>query len=318
MKKWIRVLVSVFLLGSILCSSGVWAIQEPEIGIGSDTYDTFHREIEQKIKGIYCRYSSEAASIRAEMGGNVKARSVFSDGMQQDMQSLDQKMQIVQTNYEDEMKEMLESYGAVWIKDDSPALFSSDAGQMQTDSNVAYFSNTKEFCYIAAFYATTFLNDMWGDYDLVSMEMKDENGWSWNKISVTAYFNNYTMSDSTMTEMGEANQYHIVSGTLVSARTDFWIGCIFNVRDQPTGNAILGNTYGLSDLLLIGWLQTRGSSRVNYVRADFEHNYKWIVFSSVSVSGADIKNFNLNVTYSKESMRWSRTAGSKRVEIPAS
>ncbi len=47
------------------------------------------------------------------------------------------KMQIVQTNYEDEMKEMLESYGAVWIKDDSPALFSSDAGQMQTDSNVA-------------------------------------------------------------------------------------------------------------------------------------------------------------------------------------
>ena len=28
MKKWIRVLVSVFLLGSILCSSGVWAIQE--------------------------------------------------------------------------------------------------------------------------------------------------------------------------------------------------------------------------------------------------------------------------------------------------
>lgn len=127
------------MLGSILCSSGVWAIQEPEIGIGSDTYDTFHREIEQKIKGIYCRYSSEAASIRAEMGGNVKARSVFSDGMQQDMQSLDQKMQIVQTNYEDEMKEMLESYGAVWIKDDSPALFSSDAGQMQTDSNVAYF-----------------------------------------------------------------------------------------------------------------------------------------------------------------------------------
>lgn len=81
MKKWIRVLVSVFLLGNILCSSGVWAIQEPEIGIGSDTYDTFHREIEQKIKGIYCRYSSEAASIRAEMGGNVKARSVFSDGI---------------------------------------------------------------------------------------------------------------------------------------------------------------------------------------------------------------------------------------------
>lgn len=93
---------------------------------------------------------------------------------------------------------------------------------------------------------------------------------------------------------------------------------VVNVRDQTTGNAILGNTYGLSDLLLIGWLQTRGSSRVNYVRADFEHNYKWIVFSSVSVSGADIKNFNLNVTYSKESMRWSRTAGSKRVEIPAS
>ena len=71
MKKWIRVLVSVFLLGNILCSSGVWAIQEPEIGIGSDTYDTFHREIEQKIKGIYCRYSSEAASIRAEMGGKA-------------------------------------------------------------------------------------------------------------------------------------------------------------------------------------------------------------------------------------------------------
>lgn len=41
MKKWIRVLVSVFLLGNILCSSGVWAIQEPEIGIGSPFFTIY-------------------------------------------------------------------------------------------------------------------------------------------------------------------------------------------------------------------------------------------------------------------------------------
>ena len=72
MKKWIRVLVSVFLLGSILCSSGVWAIQEPEIGIGSDTYDTFHREIEQKIKGIYCRYSSAVSYTHLTLPTNSR------------------------------------------------------------------------------------------------------------------------------------------------------------------------------------------------------------------------------------------------------
>lgn len=316
MRKWSRVFISVLLLASIFCSSGVWAVKGSEI-VSRDPYEELHREIEEKIKDIYCNYSSQAASVRAEIRNSVETKGIVSDEVSWAVQPLEREMQMIQQDYKSEMKEMLESYGAVWLEDDSPSLL-SDAGQVQTDSNVAYMSTTKEFCYIAAFYATTFLNDMWGDYDLVSMEMKDDNGWNWNKISVTAYFNNYTMSDSTMTEMGEDNQYHIISGTHVSARTDFWNGCIFNVRDQTTGNAILGNTYGLSDLLLIGWLQTRGTSRVNYVRADFEHNFKRFIVSSVSVSGADIKNFNLNVTYSRESMRWTRTAGSKRAEIPAS
>lgn len=316
MKKWGRILISVLLLGSVLCSSAVWAMQAPETGSG-DPYEAFHREIDAKIKEIYCRYSAEKASIRAERDNKIAAKGAMANDMQNDIALLGQKMQAVQRDYQNELKAMLESYGAVWLEDASPALLSSDAGQMQTESNISYFSNTKEFFYIAAFSATPFLNDMWGDYDLASMEMKDDNGWNWNTIDVTAFYNNHTMSDSTRIEMGQANQYHIYSGTHVSARTDFWNGCIFNIKDQTTGSAILGNAYGLSDILLIGWLQTRGASRVNYVRADFEHNFKRFVVSSVSVSGADIKNFNLNVTYSKESMRWTRTAGSRRAEIPS-
>lgn len=48
MKKWGRVLVSILLLGSILCSSAVWAVQTPKMGSG-DPYEAFHREVEAKI-----------------------------------------------------------------------------------------------------------------------------------------------------------------------------------------------------------------------------------------------------------------------------
>lgn len=256
-------------------------------------------------------------AVYSEIDSNRKAKGAVTNDMQYSMVLPEQKMQAVRQNYHDVMQAMLELYGGVRLEDDSPDMLSSDAGQMQTSSDVMYFSSTKEFCYIASFSAKTFLNDMWGDYDLVSMEMKDNNGWYWNDISVAAYFNNYKMTESSRIEMGMANKYEIISGSKVSARTDFWNGCIFNVRDQKTGNAIMGNSYGLSDLLLVGWLQTKGSSRVNYVKADYEHNYRAWIWEKVAISTTNLKDFSLGVEYSSEGRRWLRSTGSKRIEIPS-
>lgn len=316
MRKWSRVFISVLLLASIFCSSGVWAIGKPKAG-SEDPYAAFHREIEAKIKGIYYKYSSEKASIRAKMGGNIRSRGVITDDMQQDMVLLDQEIQAIQQDYKDEMRQMLESYGAVYIDNQGTVELRYNPGNVQTHSDdAAYFQNTKEFCYIIAFECVPpILDDMWGDYDLISMEMKNNNGWSWNNISTTVWVNDLADTGSGMTCLGDADKYHVISGNYASARSDFWNGCIFNVKDK--NGQLFAVRVGLSDILMVGWLQTRGNSRSNQVKADFEHNYKKNVFNFFSITGASIKDFNLQVSYSAEINRWSRTTGSRWVEIPA-
>lgn len=201
--------------------------------------------------------------------------------------------------------------------DENIALQETEPGYMQTKSDAYYYSQTKEFYYWVDYDYTetnifgvkSGLDDIWGDYDLVSMQHKDDNGWNWNNITVDAYMV-YRNSLA-----GSADKYHIISGTAVSNRDDFWNGCIFNVKDENPSPDI---NFCIVKISLNGWLQTRGSSRSTQVKSEYEHNYKAWVFSSVQIesTGLNQSEFKMNVTYSKESKIWRRSAGSRVVQIP--
>lgn len=244
-------------------------------------------------------------------------KSVSAINREESLLELEKELCTIRKSQYTELERVLLPYGAVSIQnqDENAIQLTSVPGDWQTESYIFYWPETKEFSYWAWFYSSTPILDMWGDYDLLSMEMKNDNGWYWNNIKAAAMFNDKNMNPDNAFEVGAADKHGIVSGNRVSARADFWNGCIFNIQDQTIQGMVFLN--GLSWLLMQGWLQTRGSSRTNYVKADFEHNYRRHIFDAVVVSGSSITDFNLNVTYSNQGGSWFRTSGSKIVEIPS-
>lgn len=316
MKKWGRIIISILLLGSILCSSSVWAIKDTD-GLANDPYAEFHEEIDQIVKEILISGFIKEQSVYQEIGSIMTKENNFTTNKEDDLLKLEKGLRSIRKSQYTELEKALIPYGAVPIqnKDESTIQLASIPGDWQTESYIFYWPETKEFSYWAWFYSSTPILDMWGDYDLLSMEMKNENGWYWNNIKASAMFNDKNMNSDNFFEVGAADKHGIISGNRVSARADFWNGCIFNIQDQTIQGMMFLN--GLSWMLMQGWLQTRGSSRANYVKADFEHNYKRHIFDAVAVSGSSITDFNLSVSYSNQGGSWFRTTGSRLVEIPA-
>lgn len=166
------------------------------------------------------------------------------------------------------------------------------------------------------------LNDSWGDYDLVSMQHKDNADWHWNNIIVTA---NLAVGNRTSSIAGKADKYGILDNGVsnacaVSNRNDFWNGCVFNIKDANvkvvTGQS--STTTEVKTVTLEGWLAPTGSNKTANVKSEYEHNYEKNVFSKVEINGVSLDNdsFSMNVTYEKFSGSWQRSSGSRLCTIP--
>lgn len=250
---------------------------------------------------------------------------------------VEEKITAVDEQYYKSIEEYLTSLGMKVIDDFSSScdvsdihLSATDAGYMQTTSGVLYSYVTNEFYYHVEYdYAGTFLgaytglNDLWGDYDLVSMQHKDNNDWYWNNIIVTANYADGFYGNENATLAGKADKYQILEGNMlggasaVSNREDFWNGCIFNVRDDQM-NAQFDYSSEIRYVTLEGWLKPVGNSTETQVKSEYEHNYKTWVLASVAIGSTELNddNFSLDVTYTKSSGSWRRSAGSRVCNIP--
>lgn len=300
----------------MLSSSNVWALQKSQIKL-NDPYAEFHSKINKIVEEIYFVNFLKVQEIQQKIA-MVSAEASLSTGTDNShMLELSKKLNEIEKERYLNLEKALTSYGAVPVsKETLPSVQpKSIPGDWQTGSDIFYWPETKEFSFYAWFMGNTPILDMWGDYDLLSMEMKNDNGWIWNNIAAMAVFNDKNMNPDLAFDVGEADKYHVVSGNHVSARSDFWNGCIFNIQDKTIQGMMFLN--GLTFMMMEGWLQVCGNSRVNYVKADFEHNYKRHIFDIVAISGSNITDFNLNVSYSNEGGSWFRTSGSRVAEIPS-
>ena len=156
----------------------------------------------------------------------------------------------------------------------------TDAGYMQTTSSVSYDSKTKEFYYFVeydynekralGYYG---LDDSWGDYDLVSMQHKENTDWYWNNIIVTANLAHGFTGNSLA---GKADKYQILdkglfNASAVSNREDLWNGCIFNIKDDDVSGPQQYSGH-IRYITLEGWLKPTGSDKSTQVKSEYEHN----------------------------------------------
>lgn len=202
----------------------------------------------------------------------------------------------------------------------------TDAGNMQTRSSISYNKTTKEFYYFVEYdygYKNLFgtytgLNDSWGTYDLVSMQHKGVNAWTWRNIIVTA---NLAYGVAGNSVAGKADKYKILSSgfygspSAVSNRNDFWNGCIFNIRDTEYSGPQSFSSH-IRYVTVEGWLKTSGTVKTTQVKSEYEHNYSKLL-AKVSIGSTNLNDnaFKMDVTYEKSSGKWMRSAGSRNATI---
>ena len=338
------VLVFVFLISFSTVTAS--AVESNPI---SDPYYEYHLNISYSIDSLRAERSAqleplqnELTSLRTDAKELYEERANFTQDTQMTYTNLvnqidmiNTKIQQVEDKYFNNVASYLYSQGFVEIDSDIDEsvtndgfhLSATDAGYMQTTSNVTYNTTTGEFYYFveydyneqSLFGAYVGLNDMWGDYDLVSMQHKENNDWFWNNIIVSA---DLGIGFSGTTLAGKADKYQILSNGLagaraVSNRNDFWNGCIFNIKDAEV-TAHQSHSSEIRYVTLEGWLEPGGSQTTCQVKSEYEHNYAEWVWSSVAIGATllDDENFTMDVTYELSSGAWNRSAGSKRCTIP--
>ena len=319
-----------------------------------DPYEAFHNEISDMVASIREIGDSNIELIENQiyelntesvflLEQNLNINSIESTQMRyndilSEINELEEEIVAIKKETDQEIASKLKEKGFIFCtsretESDSDIvntmrLQGCDAGNMQTSSYVHYYPATKEFYYYVCYDynaknslgAYVGLDDSWGDYDLVSMQLKDDNGWYWNNIRVTAklaygFYNNNIA--------GIADKYSIIdsglSGTShVSNRNDFWNGCIFNVKDSHISMPQSFSSE-IRYVYVEGWLKTAGTSRSSQVKSEYEHNYEDWELGDVKISGTglDYTNYKMEVSYSHQEGRWSRSAGSLVVTIPS-
>lgn len=344
-KRIISLLLMLMLLFSFMSVSASATTTKP---ITDPHYD-YHLSISYSIDALRAERSAqleplqkELTTLRSDAKELYDNRAAFSQASQveytnliNEINTLNTQIQAIEDKYFEDVALFLHSQGFVDVDSDADEaetsegfhLSATDAGYMQTSSNVTYNSTTGEFYYFveydynqqSLFGAYVGLNDIWGDYDLVSMQHKENDDWFWNNIIVSA---DLGIGFAGTTLAGKADKYQILSNGLagaraVSNRNDFWNGCIFNIKDDEV-SAHQSHSSEIRYVTLEGWLEPGGSQRTCLVKSEYEHNYAEWVLSSVAI-GATLLNdesFSMDVTYELSSGAWPRSAGSKRCTIP--
>lgn len=343
-------LLSLGITLSLLFAFFTFSVSAQEIS--EDPYFDYHLQISKdidqlrEVRNAKINMLQEEISSCCEQASNLyKDRVSYSDCSQikyndlvQQIESLDADMLETRQDFYDSINQYLNSLGFIAVNDENTQdvinkdihLSATDAGKMQTNSSVYYNSSTNEFYYYVEYDYTgknlfgeyVGLNDSWGDYDLVSMQHKDNADWHWNNIIVTA---NLAVGNRTSSIAGKADKYGILDNGVsnacaVSNRNDFWNGCVFNIKDANvkvvTGQS--STTTEVKTVTLEGWLAPTGSNKTANVKSEYEHNYEKNVFSKVEINGVSLDNdsFSMNVTYEKFSGSWQRSSGSRLCTIP--
>ncbi len=346
MKKTICILIVVSFL--IAFSSICTFAEEAE----TDPYYEYHLQISYKIDELreqrnnqieplhdqIKNYRNESMQLYNENSSTYSQMDqIVYDKLIDSITELEEKITAIEKQYYEDVEEYLISVGMQIVDEFSSSyentdihLSATDVGYMQTNSSTLYSNSTDEFFYFVEYdYAQTSLgsylglNDLWGDYDLVSMQHKENSDWYWDNIIVTANYAQGFYGNPDATLAGKADKYQIlennVSGvSAVSNREDFWNGCIFNVSDKQIKNTALSYSSEIRYVTLEGWLKPTGDSTVTHVKSEYEHNYQTWVLASVVLGSTNLNDdeFSLEITYVKSSGAWRRSAGSRICAIP--
>ena len=209
----------------------------------------------------------------------------------------------------------------------SLSLEACDAALLEIPSTGVYYHvATKDFYYWCdydyvgknSFGVYTGLNDMWAVYDLVSVQHKDDNGWTWRNQRASCYFNNGmragVTNGDTVIEHTELN-----TTSHISHRDSFWNGDIYNLKDDSLFIGQTGDEYHIKEISVSGYLLPKGTSKSTMLKSDFSHNYETWILENVGISSAllDEKSFSLSVTYTKEKRAWQRGTAAREAVIPS-
>lgn len=264
---------------------------------------------------------------------SMESQSTYND-IVDSISVLEGKIKNIQDEYFNDVYAYLQENGMEIVDNSNEStvsedihLSATDAGKMQTTSSVSYNSTTGEFYYFVEYdyygqnWISTYvgLNDMWGDYDLVSMQHKENTDWYWNNIIVTA---NLAYGFYGNSLVGKADKYQILdtgffNTSSVSNREDFWNGCIFNIKDDEVSGPQSFSS-NIRYVTVEGWLKPTGSAKTTLVKSEYEHNYKEWIWNGVTVGATDLDDpsFSLEVSYTKSSGSWRRSAGSRNCTLP--
>lgn len=348
MKKLGCIAMAVALL-SLLMAFNVSAAEAPGQNITTDPYYDYHLSISAKIDEMRELRNSQIETKQKAIE-ELRTRSMelyensvnsFSAESQttyneiiKSIDLVEEQIKTIQSEYFDNVYSYLRSVGMEIIDtgdneeiNGSIHLSATDAGNMQTTSSVSYSTLTDEFYYFVEYdynqqnLVGTYvgLNDMWGDYDLVSMQHRENSDWYWDNIIVTANLANGFYGNSLV---GKADKYQILDAGFfgtnsVSNREDLWNGCIFNVKDSEVTGA-QNFSSEIRYVTLEGWLKPTGTETSVQVKSEYEHNYQKLAWNSVTIGSTDLDDpsFSLEVIYEVVSGVWRRSAGSRLCTIP--
>lgn len=346
MKKIVS-LILIFVFCLLSFNIGTYANNNEQ-----DPYYDFHMQVSSAIEEMRFERNKKIQAVEDQMDNlkssatdllneratySVEKESTYKNITNQ-LSQLNSKVEEIKKEYSTSLENYLKNIGFVLIDDnigfentDQKIVHTSastNANYMQTTSTLTYYPATKEFYYYVEydynqqnlFGAYLGLSDSAGDVDLVSMQHKESTDWYWNNIIVSAEFADTTMGNGFA---GKADKYGIISNCFVpdspsrvSNRIDFWNGCVFNVDD--TACKYYEYNSEIRYVTLEGWLQSSGTATSSAVKSEYEHNYKKWVLDKVAVSGVNLNDasFSMEVSYSKLSGVWQRSAGSRVCTLP--
>lgn len=342
--------ICLILTTACLCMGPISASAEVE---NTDPYAEYHKMVDDMVSAIVENYENQSNRLETQINEikeecsimlqeNNAARSANLSVLEQadallyqekllEIEALETDQEELEEEKQDAIWNQLAGLGFVNGATDGekfitetgeqiplqPQLQALEAGQMQTSSSVMYQPQYKEFYYYVEYRGD--LADWWKDYDLVSVQHKDDNGWYWNAVTVKGYEVTTNGTNTLLETIHCATKYSITEGSRISAREDFWNGTIFNVNDRTSQN--MGTNYlsYLNKVTVQGWLHVNGEIRSTMVKSDFEHNYQTLLVRGGNITSSilDPVSFAMSVSYETETLRWLRTAGSRYITIPA-
>jgi hypothetical protein len=262
------------------------------------------------------KLSSSAESLRAVLN-NTKSSNLEIESARKEHEELSDRLYIEMLgNMETYLEEMgyykvgyeVDECGNIIEDRFDPLSISSDITVTQHayanpgNPNQFYYYNTWRWKNLIPY------DSLWDTYDILSAQIRYDNGWRWTEMTVSTYDNWGNRTGRT-----DGNTH---TGNGVTLRNDFWNGKAYNIYDLSTWSQADVQTYKTKEMLLDGWIQA-GSTSSNQVKSNFEHNWKESSLNlSANISQVSLSGFALNVSYSRVNKSWQRGSNALVINKP--